>query len=125
MAHRITEERIKAVQSKIDQNKIELSDPDYEEVEGYQHLDVLKSERGYYKIEAEDKSVETRNASSGLSKLSNFLNDYNSHGNLYRAYQNNYSSSNTKAKEIEEIIREVDHDLTDDLEKLAEDLDPT
>lgn len=125
MAHKITDEEIKALQNQVSRNRTELPEPEYEEIKGYQHLDVFRSERGYYRIELDNQSLETSNVISELSKLNSFLEEYNLHGNIHRAYRKNYTDSNTKAKNLGEIIRETNQDLTEDLEKLAEELDPT
>jgi len=124
MSHSIDKERLDALKQQINENKPEMPEPEYEKLEGYQHLEVFGSEMGYYKIESENRSVEINNVSPHLSTLSSFLNQYNRHGNAYRARQNNCSGPDTKLKTVEEIIDKTDNELTDDLEKLAEELDP-
>lgn len=122
MAHKITDEDIQRLQQAYEQNQIKASQPEYEEVEGFDHLEVYMA-GGRCRVEYGDRSIEIGNNPVDLAGISELLNSYNEHGDFERAYRQHYKSRNTKARKFKHLI-DADEELESDLSKLAEELDP-
>lgn len=123
MGYGITpEDREKLMRLKNQNSSDSKPDLEYEPVEGYDHLDVLQAENRY-KIEYGDTSIRILGNSVHQINLSNFIEDYLDTQNFDEAHRRNYKSKDTKAKQFLPVF-ESEVGLTDDLSKLAKELDP-
>lgn len=125
--HSITAEELERVQKHIEDNKKPQQETDYIQVDGYDHLTVfqgLEGDKSGYMVQYEDNSLNIDYNRVNLINLSKFLDKYNQHQDFDRAYREQYETSGSKAEEFRPIIENTEEDLTQDLSKLAEDLDP-
>lgn len=120
-------EKIKELNERNSQDR--TLDPEYEQVGDFEYLDVFNGARAEYRIESRNHVFEIKASKVDLIGLSNLLEGYLELQNFDEAYNNQYSTNNCKAREIQPVLEETEEDLhpvaaENELSDLAEELRP-
>lgn len=104
------------------QRSTEPAQPDYQSIEGYEHLEVSQAGKKYL-VEYNENSITIPPNRIDQARLSNFIDDYLKTRSFHESHRRNYKSKSTKASQFLPVL-EAREDLTDDLSRLADELEP-